>query len=404
LSQAFWLTFNFAYPSVSGTFFASTVMVLMFLMLWIGLEGAHASGAIPELDKVGSECMLATKTVERQAADVLEESENEPLPSFLVDRNVYIVSAGSPSEYLSVLEPDKQGDPGVFQKCGSSNSMSGCKWQIKPTADGEYYLKTSSSDQTLHWTHGGQGDKARGEAATLYPCMPPTPDYSNCKWRFVAVQSGQNEYLIQAAGEDNYLIAPAPADGKTMATVDAKSACNPDTKCVWKLGFDTTPVQPKHLESPNKLYIESTSSPGEYLSVLRLDKQGDPGVFQKCATSNSMTGCLWEIKPTADGQYYLKPTDSEMTLHWTWGAAGDKSLGEAATLYPCLTENSDSPNCKWTFIRLHGDEYLLKAFGEEAYLLAYGPDKGETMVTADTCNSFSPDPKCVWKVTVQNSA
>jgi len=347
---------------------------------------------------VGSECMLATKKIERQAADVLEESENEALPSFFLDGDVYIVSAGSPSEYLSVLEPDKQGNPGVFQKCGSSNSMTGCKWQIKATADGEYYLKTSSSIQTLSWTHGGQGDKARGEAAALYPCMPPTPDYSNCKWRFVKLQN-ENEYLIQATGEDNYLVAPDPAAGKTMAYVDAKSACDPDTKCVWKLGFDTTVVPPP---ANSQLYIESADYAGEYLSVLRPDTQGDPGVFQKCAMDSSMKGCVWEVQPTTDGHYYLKPSDSAMTLHWTWGAAGDGSKGEAATLYPCLTENSDKSNCKWDFVKLSGsDDYLLKAFDKEAYLLAYAPGGGQTMITVDSCNSFSPDPKCVWKVKTQ---
>jgi len=379
------------------------MMVLNFMLLWLGLERAQSSGAISRMDiaeKEESECMLATKALQKNSADVLEESQNEAaLSSLFLDRKVYIVTAGTPSEYLSVLQPGKQGDPGVWEKCKESTNP-GCKWEIKPTADGQYYLKTSSTDETLHWTHGSS-DGARGLAATLYPCMPPTPDYSNCKWRFVKLDKGQNEYLIQGPRENNYLIAPAPADGKTMATVDVCSASEPDPKCVWKLGLDLDDgnIPDEFLEG--KLYIESMAAPSEYLSVLQPNMQGDPGVFQKCASISGLAGCMWEIKKASDGHYYLKTSESDQTLHWTWGASGKGSLGEAATLFPCMTsEYSDAKNCKWSFIKVHPskDEYLIKASNYDAYIIAPAPEDGQTLATVNSCSSFSPDPKCVWKM------
>lgn len=173
-----------------------------------------ADGNCPE---IRASSMLGKKQTKH------DSMADEELPSFPIQRNVYIKSLES--EYLSVMR-STQGEPGMLKACDASKKLPGCMWIIEPslTRDGHYYLKTSDTDQTLHFTHG-----VAGQSATLYPCL--AGDFANCHWSLVPLEN-PGDYLIKTFGEEHYLIA---GYDNGIATVNYCNKKNPAQKCIWQV-------------------------------------------------------------------------------------------------------------------------------------------------------------------------
>jgi len=180
----------------------------------------------------GESLMQAKKSIVADTDDAVTEdsltgnmSVELQLPSFPVDRSVYIRSKAYPELYLSVRR-STQGEPAKLEKCDKTKKLPGCMWKIEPslTTKDHYYLRTSDTEQTLHNTH-----YALGQRATLYPCR--AGNFPNCQWSLQKTTSGY--YKIKISGKHFFMTAP---DEKNPSVTT--QLCNqepPPPECLWQV-------------------------------------------------------------------------------------------------------------------------------------------------------------------------